>query len=162
MKRAIDEAEARRQIEEEGIDLPAQPSFESPRVPVSLPDMDDDDLMKLFVRLTRWADYLSGQLALAEIDEQSIAAVLRVAEATSLIRNWGGGRDDRVAIAKAERDTDPAVTEWSDKLQVAHARRKLLGVMFTNMERDAALVSRELTRRVGREPTSRRADRWNP
>jgi hypothetical protein len=68
-----------------------------------------------------------------------------------------------VTLAKAERDLDPDVRDWRLKLDVAHNVKKLTAVLFTSTERDAALVSRELSRRIGRKETNeRRVDRWQP
>jgi hypothetical protein len=44
----------------------------------------------------------------------------------------------------------------------AYAARKLTQVVYANCERVVALISRELTRRVGREGPERRNARWNP
>lgn len=154
---------AQRALEEEGLVLAAKPSFQLPRVPVQLADLDDRDLMKLFVSLTRWADYANGQLALAMINERYAEGLLVTAEATALVRDWGGGRDDKVTLAKAERENDPDVKACKEDLAVCYARRKLIESIFTNAERDSAVVSRELTRRIGRlEVNDRRVSRWTP
>lgn len=117
--------------------------------------------MELFATLTAWAGFLSGQLAVAEIDERAAESVLEAAEATALVRDWGGTKDDRVAVAKAQRSADPEVMERKQEVANRYAYRKLIGVLFTNVERDAALVSRELTRRTGSyESKPRRESRW--
>jgi len=118
--------------------------------------------MQLFVALTRWTDYIAGLLACAEIDERAHEAVVAKAEAVVILRGTGE-KDDKVTRARAERETDPTVLKWRAKLDEAYIYRKAMQVMFTSAERDAAVVSRELTRRVGkRENNERRADRWRP
>lgn len=78
-----------------------------------------------------------------------------------MIRDWGGTKDDRVAVAKASRVLDPDVAEQKQEVANRYAYRKLVAVLFTNIERDAALVSRELTRRTGSyEAKPRRESRW--
>lgn len=156
------EAEAAKaELAKQQLVLPPKPKYELPKIPLTIADVTDDQLMALMVALTRWTDYLAGSLAEAEVDERSVESVLQRAEATVLLRSWTGDKDDRITIAKAERDLDPDVREWRQKLDVAHAVKKLTAVMFTSAERDAALVSRELTRRVGRRETNeRRVDRW--
>lgn len=155
--------EAEAELEREGLRLPPKPKFESPQVPTRLAELDDDTLMNLFVRLTRWADYLNGQLALAMIEERSAEGRLAIAEATALLGNWGGTKEDRVALSKAERDLVPEVVEHKDDLAIKYAKRKLIEVLFTSAERDSAVVSRELTRRVGRmEINERRVGKWTP
>lgn len=158
-------ADAQARLEEEELDLPPRPRYRDdsgiPHLPTNLAELDDDALMELFVKLTRWTDYLSGQVALAEIEERSTESVVTTAEATVMLRDWTGDKEDRVTIARAQRDMDPEVIEWRQKYAEAHAYKKLLLVRYQSAERDAAVVSRELTRRVGRrESNERRADRW--
>lgn len=163
LKRKRAATEAQRALEEDGLQLPPKPSFVLPRVPVQLADLTDPDLMRLFVSLSRWADYVNGQLALAAINERHAEGLLATAEATALVRDWKGGRDDKVTLAKAERENDPDVIACKEDLRHAYARRKLVEVIFTNAERDSAVVSRELTRRIGRlEVNERRTARWQP
>lgn len=155
--------EAQQALEKEGLVLASKPRYEAPRLPTNLSDLTDDVLMDLFVRYTRWADYANGQLALAMIEERAAEALLASAEATALVGNWGGGKDDSVNVAKAKRELDPEVIKMRDEHQVAYARRKIIESIFTNAERDSAVVSRELTRRVGRmEVNERRTNRWQP
>lgn len=143
--------------------LPARPGYEIPRLPLKITELNDDKLMGLFVALTRWTDYLAGAVAEAEIDERSAEAILTKAQALVLLRDWGGGRDERVTMAKAQRDIDPEVEKRQALYDTAHAKRKMMAVLFTSTERDSAAVSRELTRRVGRrEDHDRRASRWTP
>ena len=153
---------AKAQLEKEGLSLPEQPKFEIPDVPTRITEMGDEDLMNLFVRHTRWRGYLSGQFALAEVDERYAEDLLTKLEAEALIKNWGGAREDRVTIAKAERESAPEVIEAKDKLHVAYARRKLIGALVDSSDKNVAVISRELTRRVGAEPTERRERRWTP
>lgn len=119
--------------------------------------------MGLFVALTRWTDHLSVAVAEAEIEERAAEAVLSKAQALVLIGNWQGGRDERVTMAKAQRDIDPEVELRQELFDVAWRKRKMLQTLYTSTERDAAVVSRELTRRVGRrEDHERRVHRWTP
>lgn len=155
--------QAKAELEKEGLLLRPKPKYEIPPLPTKLSELDDDTLMNLFARLTNWADHLNGALAAAMVDERSVEASVAVAEATALIRDWGGAKEDRVTLARAQRDLDPTVQAMKDELAVAYARRKFIEAMFTNAERDSAVVSRELTRRVGRiETNDRRLSRWTP
>lgn len=114
--------------------------------------------------MTGWAGYLSGQVATAEIDERAAEATLDTAEAVALVRSREDADAKALAtILKAQRDLDPAVVEMRQEVANRYAYRKLVGVLFTNVERDAALVSRELTRRTGSyEAKPRRESRWRP
>jgi hypothetical protein len=161
-KLAAESLAAKAELEKEGLHLPDQPKFHVPEVPTRITEMDDPGLMNLFVRHTRWRGYLSGQLALAEVDERYAEDLLAKLEAESLIRNWGGTREDRVTLAKAHRVSDPAVTDATEKLHLAYARRKLIGALVDSSQKNVEVISRELTRRVGQEPTERRERRWTP
>lgn len=78
-----------------------------------------------------------------------------------MVRDWGGSGKDRVTVAKAERSLDPDVMEQKQEVANRYAYRKMIGVLFINTEREAALVSRELTRRTGSyEAKPRRDVRW--
>lgn len=101
---------------------------------------------------------------------------METAEATALVRGWSqleeqqesgpkGGRppEIRVSLAKAKRAQDADVVDRKQDVANRYAYRKLVGVLFTNAERDAALISRELTRRTGSlEAKPRRENRWRP
>lgn len=97
-----------------------------------------------------------------EIEERCAEDRLARLEAEALIKNWGGSREDRVAVAKAERTLDPRVQEATEALQLAYARRKITQGIVEAAEKNVALISRELTRRVGHEPADRRDRRWTP
>lgn len=137
-----------------------RPDFELPEVPLDLAELTDDDMMTLFVQLTRWTDYLAWEFAIAEVEEHSAEVVLEKAKALGLLANWAGGKEDRTTVSKAQAANTPEVVEWQSAYDVAYARRKMTGMLFGKAERDAAVVSRELTRRTGRhDSNSRRADR---
>ena len=154
-------ARALGQLQREGLDLPERPEFELPRVPTGITSMSDRSLMQLFVRLTRYQDHIAGELALAEINEHTTQTLLDIAKARNLAKNWEG-TSDRVAVAKAEATLDPEVMKLESTLLQRNARRKLFGVLAESTARDAGVVSRELSRRIGREPGERRADRMTP
>jgi len=102
---------------------------------------------------------LSGRLAVAEIEEKIAETELEYADASALLSGWEGGSDARVTIAKAHRAlNEDAKLAKKDYLEV-YAYRKLMKVMYDSVERDSALISRELTRRTTRDPYERRADR---
>lgn len=100
---------------------------------------------------------------MADIDEAAAEAVRDKAEAVAFVRHWGGGvASDRVNATKAQRGIDTDVLAAKQRVLECYARRKLLQAVFASAERDAAVASRELTRRTSREPTVRRTDRYNP
>ena len=131
-----------------GLTFSDKPRYEVPTLPRDITDLDDDSLMDLFVTFTAWSDYLSSQFAIAAIDEREAQRVLDVVEAKTMLSSWKGGSGDRVAIAKASILADPEVAKYREDLDNKHAYRKLIETLHQNIDRDSALVSRELTRRT--------------
>lgn len=118
--------------------------------------------MALFTELVGWANYVSGRLSIAEIEEAEAEAQYDFVAAEALLDNLNVSAHDSVTAAKARRDTDPEVVRKGRACREARAFRKQLATLAGNLERMTALVSRDLTRRVNQEPVSRRKDRWNP
>ena len=70
---------------------------------------------------------------------------------------------EAVTWVRALMEQDPEVQTARDTHKLVYARRKLKQMLFESTERDAAVVSRELTRRTdARSPGYRRADRGAP
>lgn len=147
-------------VANKGFRLAKKPDNEIPDLPRDITDLGDEDLMDLFVQLTSWTDHLSSQLAIAAIDEREADRSVSVAESQAMLNNWKGGTGDRVAVAKAMIAVDPTVIALVKDLDEKHAYRKLLETLFQNVERDSALVSRELTRRTSDSGLSSRKRRF--
>lgn len=135
-----------------------------PSLPADLTELGDENLIDLMVKLTRWADFAGSQLALAEIDHRASERLLDRAGDIALLRGMPTAdalrkREDTMTRVKAEVNTDDAIIELQQEEMTRYAKRKLLAAEYESMQRDAAVVSRELTRRTEREPTSRRSNR---
>ena len=130
---------------------------------MNLDDLHDHDLMALFVALTRWADYLQNQTTIEEIRERYADAEVRKLEGLFMTANKPERVSEAVTWVRAQMEIDSEVQKARDILKVVYARRKLKQMLFESSERDAAVVSRELTRRTdARSPGYRRADRGAP
>lgn len=116
--------------------------------------------MELFSEYTAWQNYAAVQFAEAEVVEATTEAALRYVEAQAMVRDWGS--KDKVTVAKAEMANEPDVIKARDAVLGAYAKRKLTKVVHDNCERCVALVSRELSRRIGNVGYERRQTRWNP
>lgn len=149
-------------FKDRGFSLAAKPKYDSPELPRDITMLDDEDLMDLFVQLTSWTDFLSGQQALAAIEERDTQRILDQAEAQALLDNWKGSSQDRVAVAKAQITISPRVMDLRQKLDTQHAYRKLIETLTSNVERDAQVVSRELTRRTADSGFKARTRRLTP
>lgn len=118
--------------------------------------------MSLFSEFTSWQAYAAVILAEAEVAEHQAEGAVRYVEATQMVATWGGTSKDKVTVAKAEQTVDPKVEAARQAFLNAYALRKMSAVMYQNTERAAALLSRELSRRIGAGPTTRRSTQWTP
>jgi len=112
--------------------------------------------MEHFSKQLAWQNFFATQVAQAEVDEAEAEAHLKTQEAIVMLNG------KKVTEARAERDVDSNVVAARNLYLVSRAKRKMLQVTMENRERCANLISRELTRRVGREGNQRRSDRWTP
>jgi len=142
---------------------PERPSFGMPKLEPNLDDLPDKELMELFVQFTRWADFLQNQSAIEEIRERYADAEVRRLEGLYMTANKPEKVSEAVTWVRAQMEMDGAVGTARDTLRICYARRKLQQMLFESTERDAAVVSRELTRRTdSKSPGYRRADRGAP
>jgi hypothetical protein len=102
-------------------------------------------------------DYLSTQLAAAEVDEKYAEGSLENVRAMNQIMNRG---EKSVTALKAMTYEDPDYKEAVENLHAAYAFRKLNAALYANEDRHNFLYSRELTRRVGRNDRDNRTGRY--
>jgi hypothetical protein len=121
--------------------------------------INDERLMQLFSEYVQWQNFAATEAALAEVEEEKAEAAVRRIEAEGLIL---APSNAKVTDTKAAINTTVVMKEARDRVLDAYARRKLTVVMRDNCERTAALLSRELTRRVGGGDLNRRQMRWQP
>lgn len=139
-----------------------RPEFDIPSVPLDLTMIDDDTLMELFAKAVAWQNFAASLSVESEVREADAEQSLATYEAAVMIRTWTGAKEDRVTISRAQRDADPTVQAAQTTLGTIKAARKRAQTVRDNAERIASLLSRELTRRVGRDPVDRRTARWQP
>lgn len=116
--------------------------------------------MGLMTQFTAWCDYLGTEFAIAEVEEHEAERALELAKAQAMILS--DPKKGEVTKAKAETRADHLVQEKQDTYDVAYAYRKLMKTLYERAERGGQVASRELTRRVGKEPISRRRDGFRP
>lgn len=116
--------------------------------------------MQLFSEYVQWQNYAATEFALAEVAEERADAALRAEEATQLVLI--NPKPGYVQATQAMIKATPTVRAAKDRALDAYSTRKLTGVMSTNCERTAALLSRELSRRIGGSDIQRRQARWQP
>lgn len=141
------------------VSLGAQPEFEIPDVPRDVTILSDKKLMTLFSEYVSWQNYAATRLAECEVEEERASAAVRYEEAVAMSM---APATAKVTVTKAHMATSKTMQAARDRALEAYATRKLTQVVYANCERVVALISRELTRRVGREGPERRQNRWNP
>lgn len=146
-------------LDQLGLAMPDQPEGTLPDLPGDLTALSDRSLMALLAELSAWTDYAAGIVAEHQIDEERATADLERERAEASLRHGG---QKSVTAQKAAAIADPQVRELDDAYQSVRARRRLVEVVRDSAERRAAVVSRELTRRVGRHDREARNSRWNP
>ena len=149
--------EAKRKVEQQQYTLPPRPEGPIPNVPDDITELGDPELIGLMTELTRWAEHLGVQLAMAEVDERWAEAAMEKNRALALLD--GTAKD--VTRSKAAAYKSEEYLNAEEKYQECMAYRKLVGVLFANADRWSALLSRELSRRVNIEPRTRRGNRYS-
>lgn len=117
--------------------------------------------MRIFSQYVQWQNYAATQLAGADVDEKEAGVEVKKLEAIHMVLNWSNAKD-KVTLARAQMVTSPEINDAREVELRTYAHRKMTQVVYDNCERTAAMISRELTRRLGREPYDRRVGRWNP
>jgi len=113
--------------------------------------------MSLYSEVVAWVNYAKSELTKAEILEESALSALRQVEAEVLLDQWEAvGKGDRVTMAKARRDIDERVVAQHERHQQSRAFRKMVSTVFDRGERNANVISRELSRRISLAPNERR------
>jgi hypothetical protein len=125
-----------------------RPEGEQVSLPNDITDISSEELGTLFTRLTAWTDYISSQLALAQLEERSALRKKDFTENTMLVKRMGAQvKGERITAVKAEVSIHPEVVALDNLYEEKYAYRKLVEMLLTNHERDLSLVSREITRR---------------
>ncbi len=157
--RAVHWAEAK--VLEDGLEIPTRPwDDQVPGLPVDLTSVDDRDLMELMSKLTTWLEYMGVRLVKGEIDERELELAINAHNSQLLVNAWGGTSKDRVRIVRAEADLDAGLLKLKEDHLKAQAYRKVLQTLYDATDRKIAIVSRELTRRLGHIPYEARVKRW--
>ena len=142
-----------------GFARPGVPGPQAPMVPMDLGELTADEMMNQFAEFSAWAGYAAVKVAEAEALEEDTEGDLKVAEARFMINEVEVGGEEKVTVARARRDSDPEVVRLRKELRRRRAVRKLLVTYFTNYERSAAVLSRELTRRGTLYPSEQRSSK---
>lgn len=148
---------AQQQLAKQGLGIePARPAKNPPQLPEELTDLRDRELMALMTELSKWSAFLGYQKSAAEVDERFAAQRVERLAALQQIKNKGGS----VSAMKASTWADEDFGAAKEAEQEAYAYRKLVEALYNSVEKDSFVVSRELTRRIGRNDRDKRSDKW--
>jgi hypothetical protein len=142
------------QIHFQQIKLPSNPTFEAPDIPSDITELSDEELMELYSQLVAYSNYITVQLAVAEVDEKMQEKAIARKQAEKM----GTVSEKTVAAAKAKVASDQEVVALLEALDSLYSYRKLVEAVHQNLDRNVSLVSRELTRRTSKTSTGKR---WN-
>ncbi len=149
---------ARQRLEGQGFFFPAKPA-DRVEIPDDITSMPDEDLMEVFANFTAWADYATAQVGLAVVAERTAEREVETAEA----QGWATVPPKTpVAAGKGYVGAIPEVRAAREAYDHAYAYRRLVYDMAERFERDAALLSRELTRRTSDHRGGSRGERTRP
>ena len=146
-------------LKHQGLQVRTSMKMETPELPIDITEIGDEDLMLLFSKLTAYNNFLSTQFACAMIDERDSERSLDYEEGVAFLQSYAG-KTSLASLVKAHVATNPKVVELKEIHSARYNYRKLLEVMVNNVERDTALVSRELTRSTS--SLRNRSDRMFP
>lgn len=124
---------------------------ELPDIPFDPTSISDGQLMELYSTYTSWQNYLSSRLVEVEHQLNVQLVILSEEKAKAWTQLTGTATDKRVTIdgAKMVADQEHRVAGVKKHVELVKAE---LGVA----DRNANLMSRELSRRIGRKD-----QRWN-
>lgn len=130
-----------------------------PELPRDITTTSDADLMERFREFVEWQNYASSMLVEKEVEEEKAERTMKFLEGQKMLQQW----DDKGTVTKqrAEVSQDPEVEKARQNHLQKYAERKYTKMIYENCERSAALISRELSRRIGRDGTERRNMRWS-
>ena len=118
--------------------------------------------MELFAQYVAWENFVGEELVRAEVEELRAENYKRLVEARFVAGYESPLKTGKVTAAKSAAKSDPDVEAADDRYIRAYAMRKVLQEQQASLARTSAFVSRELSRRIGREPVDRRSARLTP
>ena len=152
--------EALDSMKKQGFDLPPKPAQDRPELPEDLSDLDDGDLTELMKEFTAWGDYASAQVGLAQVAERE--AELEMDRVTAEVWKNTLNEDPKmsVTVLKMVTLTVEGVSKARGSYEDARSYRSMMSDVAARFERDALVLSRELTRRTQGEFHARTRRKW--
>lgn len=148
---------AQQRLESRGMQKASRPAGEFPELLVEedFSTWSDVEVVHQMGVFGRWAEYAATELASAEAIEEQAERIHRRLRDQRMLQESG-----TVTAAKAVAGLSDDVIEAEEEYASARAYRKLVQGVLANLDRSQSILSRELTRRVGREHPERRSAKW--
>ncbi|MCA1783602.1 MAG: hypothetical protein ABR616_15770 [Dermatophilaceae bacterium] len=153
---------AKERLKKKGLKQPPRPEGDQIEVPLELADLSDADLMEELREHTEWTNHLGAELVNAEITEETAQTIFERMKTAKMLGMEPSYKGETMTERKARAGLSDEVQEAEDEFLAAKAYRKLVLNLYESAERKASNISREITRRVGRDGPDRRSMRWNP
>lgn len=149
-------------MEKQGFALPAKPGANRPELPDDLSSLGDEDLTQLMKEFTAWGDYASAQVGLATVAEREAEMELDLVTAQVWQTTLSIEPKMSVTVLRTIALTNEGVAKARDNYENARAYRTMMSGVAEQFEKDALVLSRELTRRTQLEygARTRRQDKW--
>jgi hypothetical protein len=149
-------------MEHQGFTLPPKPTGDRPELPEDLSDLDDADLTQLMKEFTAWGDYASAQVGLAQVAEREAELELDLITADVWKKTLTADPKMSVTVLRTVALTVESVAKARGTYEDSRAYRSMMSDVADRFERDAQVLSRELSRRTNMEfgARARRRDRW--
>lgn len=128
---------------------------ELPDLPFDPSSISDSELMTMFSTYVSWQNYLDLQLAEVEFVAENVETAYEEIKGKAWGALGGTATDKRVTV-----EAVPRVVSAKTKLAEANKSVGLVKKELFVAERGANLLSRELSRRIGRDHTNRRENKW--
>lgn len=117
-----------------------------PQMPEDITDYDDLGVMRLWQEYNAYLSFILAQVTVAQMDEQAAKKALDLIEARYSAKHTQPKMT--VSAIKALVMAEEEVLDADYEYFVAHNYRKGMEMLYSNVERDCAFISRELTRRT--------------
>lgn len=144
----------------QGFELPPKPTADRPELPEDLSDLADADLTELMKEFTAWGDYASAQVGLAQVAERECELDLERITASVWKKTLTEDPKMSVTVLKMVALTVEDVSKARGSYEDARAYRSMMSDVADRFERDALVLSRELTRRTQGEFHARTRRKW--
>lgn len=148
-------------LKSQGFLIERETFIDTPRVPSDVTSLGEEELMELFTHLTSYLAFINTQLACAEIDELNTKKQLDYEAGLLTLSLTTGSNAEKITVARLKVATDPKIVA----IEAEHMKRtsytKLVSMMYDNVNKDLALISRELTRRTAGDSYKTRKKSFN-